>query len=141
MSVRPAPARRSSPCLALAVLVLLALPAMAAAMPRTAAASNHESYVIKSDGTLWSWGGNAFGGLGTGRLVPRELPAQVGSDATWKSITSGSSLRHRGAPQNGSLWHWGDHGFPFTTTSTSTRRRSVGRPLGHPSPQATCTFC
>ena len=104
--------------LALAVVMVLLLPALAAAEPRTAAASIHDSYVIKSDGTLWAWGGNAFGGLGTGDLLPRELPVQVGSVTTWKSITSGSSLGAVALRQDGSLWHWGDYGIPFTPTPT-----------------------
>jgi alpha-tubulin suppressor-like RCC1 family protein len=110
----------SRPCttlfaiLALAAAAVLLLPALVAATPRTAAANGYESYVIKSDGTLWAWGGNAFGGIGIGDTLPRELPVQVGSATTWKSIASDNSLGTVALRQDGTLWHWGDYGIPFT---------------------------
>jgi alpha-tubulin suppressor-like RCC1 family protein len=109
---RPWPALVAIPTLAL--LLLLLLPALAAADARTAAANIYESYVIKSDGTLWAWGGNAFGGIGSGDTLPRELPVQVGSVTTWKSIASDNSLGTVALRTDGTLWHWGDYGIPFT---------------------------
>ena len=102
--------------LALAFAALLLLPAMAAA--HTAAAADWESYVIKRDGTLWTWGGNAFGGLGRGDQVPRGVPVQMGAGATWKSVDHGNSVGTVALKQDGSLWHWGDLGIPFTTSPT-----------------------
>ena len=72
--------------LALALLALLVLPALAAAVSYRAAATEGESFVIKSDGTLWSWGGNYSGDLGVGDRQPSSLPVQVGSATTWTSI-------------------------------------------------------
>ena len=103
--------------LALALLALLALPAIAAAIPQKAAASDAESYVIKSDGSLWSWGGNAFGGLGRGDYVPQGIPARVGADADWKSMEYSGTYGIVALKQSGSLWHWGDLALPpFSTT-------------------------
>ena len=91
-----APRRRHAPdrwlllALVLAAALPLALPAAVAALPtaQKAAASDTESYIIKSDGTLWVWGSNAFGGLGLGLgdFLPRDVPVQLGVDTTWKSI-------------------------------------------------------
>jgi len=101
--------------LALALAALLLLPALAAAAARTAAAADWESYAIRSDGTLWTWGGNAFGGLGQGDLVPRGVPVQMGGETTWKSVAHGNSVGTVALKQDGSVWHWGDLGIPFTT--------------------------
>ena len=101
--------------LALALAALLLLPALAAAAARTAAAADWESYAIRSDGTLWTWGGNAFGGLGQGDLVPRGVPVQMGSETTWKSVAHGNSVGTVALKQDGTVWHWGDLGIPFTT--------------------------
>ena len=100
----------------LALALLLLLPALAAATPRTAAAADWESYAVKSDRTLWAWGGNAFGGLGQGNLVPRGVPVQVGLAADWKGVAHGNSLGTVALKTDGSLWHWGDLGIPFTTS-------------------------
>lgn len=41
---------------------------------------------VKTDGTLWAWGGNTYGALGTGDNVHRSSPVQVGSRNNWRSI-------------------------------------------------------
>lgn len=101
---------------ALACAALLLLPALAAATTRTAAAADWESYAIKSDGTLWAWGSNAFGGLGQGNTMPQGVPVQVGVAADWKSVSCGTSLGTVALKKDGSLWHWGATEIPFTTT-------------------------
>jgi alpha-tubulin suppressor-like RCC1 family protein len=44
---------------------------------------------IKTDGTLWAWGSNFYGGLGLSNLVNYSSPVQVGSLTTWKSVSPG----------------------------------------------------
>ena len=41
------------------------------------AASGYESYALKADGTVWSWGYNAFGQLGNGTTQNSGTPVQV----------------------------------------------------------------
>jgi alpha-tubulin suppressor-like RCC1 family protein len=64
---------------------------------------------LRSDGTLWSWGGNTNGQLGRGNTELSFQMAQVGQDANWLAISAGGShvvaLR-----RDGSLWAWGDNG-------------------------------
>lgn len=53
--------------------------------------SNTTGVAIKTDGTLWTWGGGYSGGLGDGTAVYRSSPVQVGLDANWAFVgrTSG----------------------------------------------------
>jgi alpha-tubulin suppressor-like RCC1 family protein len=46
-------------------------------------------HVIKSDGTLWAWGDNAYGKLGLGDQADRSSPVQVGSGTNWKATAGG----------------------------------------------------
>jgi alpha-tubulin suppressor-like RCC1 family protein len=43
----------------------------------------------KTDGTLWAWGDNANGQLGTNNRTYRSSPVQVGSDTNWTKTRSG----------------------------------------------------
>ena len=62
--------------------------------------------VIKTDGTLWTWGYNFSGVLGLGDAISRSSPVQVGLLNNWKSVAAG--LYHTAATQtDGSLWTWG----------------------------------
>ena len=50
--------------------------------------------VIKTDGTLWTWGDNDKGLLGLnqgGNPANRSSPTQVGTDTTWSTITGSCS--------------------------------------------------
>ncbi len=65
---------------------------------------------IKKDGTLWSWGDNAFGSLGDGTKVNSQVPKRIGKDKDWLSISAG--WRHTLAlKKDGSLWSWGNNGY------------------------------
>ena len=46
--------------------------------------------VVKADGTLWSWGYNASGGLGLGNTTYYSSPKQVGSLTTWQKAVNSS---------------------------------------------------
>jgi alpha-tubulin suppressor-like RCC1 family protein len=59
---------------------------------------------IKTDGTLWTWGGNAFGPLGNNTSVRRSFPAQtVAGGTNWKQVSGNcglsSSFQHMAAIQ------------------------------------------
>jgi alpha-tubulin suppressor-like RCC1 family protein len=67
---------------------------------------------IKSDGSLWCWGLNVHGELGLGTIASADLPARVGLQTDWLSISLGSNttcgLRGTsGGPTT--LWCWGDN--------------------------------
>ncbi len=66
------------------------------------------SFAIKEDGTLWGWGSNSSGQLGTGSTSQFSLiPVQVGT-STWKMVQTGNS--HTVAiKSDGTLWAWGNN--------------------------------
>jgi len=87
------------------------------------AAGNAFSLAIKTDGTLWAWGKNDVGQLGTGTTTNTYIPVQVGTDSDWVSVSAG--YQHVVAlKSNGALYTWGanDNGQlgNGTTTGVST---------------------
>jgi alpha-tubulin suppressor-like RCC1 family protein len=45
---------------------------------------------VKTDGTLWSWGGNSSGELGDTSTVNRSSPVQVGALTSWSKVSTGN---------------------------------------------------
>jgi hypothetical protein len=63
--------------------------------------------VIKSNGTLWSWGYNHFGQLAQNNETSYSSPIQVGTDTTWAAGGSTKYNTSRGIKTDGTLWTWG----------------------------------
>lgn len=62
---------------------------------------------VKTDGSLWAWGGNEYGQLGDGSRKTSTVPVKVMDDVA--AVNCGSS--YTGAIKtDGSLWMWGDNG-------------------------------
>ena len=81
-------------------------------------------FAVKTDGTLWAWGHNQWGQLGTNNLTHRSSPTQVGSLTNWKLVSSGS-YHHAGAVKNdGTLWMWGHNSYGQLGTNNLTHRSS-----------------
>jgi alpha-tubulin suppressor-like RCC1 family protein len=60
---------------------------------------------IKTDGTLWTWGSGAGGGLGNGTTTYYSSPIQIGSLTNWMQVAVGSSLY--AIKTDGTLWACG----------------------------------
>ena len=75
---------------------------------RLRTAFSDRSLAIKADGTLWAWGGNAYGALGDGTTTARPLPVQVAPGKTdgFTSVQA-ASARTLAIDSAGSLWAWG----------------------------------
>ncbi len=77
---------------------------------KTVSASDNTTYAIKADGTLWGWGDNEQGQLGTAAegMKCSSTPVQIGDDNTWKAAYGA-----RGAgffiKEDGSLWSIGSN--------------------------------
>jgi alpha-tubulin suppressor-like RCC1 family protein len=67
------------------------------------------STAIKTDGTLWVWGYNGQGSLGTNNTVRYSSPVQtVAGGTNWRSVSTGSFISSA-IKTDGTLWVWGDN--------------------------------
>jgi len=73
---------------------------------RAISAGKEHTVAIKSDGTLWAWGGNQYGQLGDGSLNASRVPKKIGSKKDWVKVSAG--FDHTVAiKSDGTLWAWG----------------------------------
>ena len=96
---------------------------------QTSAGSSHTT-AVKTDGTLWTWGRNSSGQLGTGTTTSRSSPGTTaGAGTTWCQVGSGYS--HTAAVKtDGTLWTWGRNSSGQLGTGTTTSRSSPGTTAG-----------
>lgn len=78
----------------------------------------------KTDGTLWTWGGNTLGQLGDTTTTHRSSPVQtISSNNTWRQASCG--LNHMSALKtDGTLWSWGGNSYGNLADNTTTHRSS-----------------
>jgi alpha-tubulin suppressor-like RCC1 family protein len=69
-------------------------------------AGGRQSFSIKTNGALWSWGQNAYGQLGLGNITYYSSPKQVGALTNWSQINS-SAYNVMAITTAGALWGWG----------------------------------
>jgi alpha-tubulin suppressor-like RCC1 family protein len=93
----------------LLVIVLLSVTAHSQCW-KSVSAGYQSTLAVKTDGTLWAWGDNDFGQLGTGNFVAKNAPVQVGTASDWKEVSCGEN-HVIALKTNGTLWAWGDNIF------------------------------
>jgi alpha-tubulin suppressor-like RCC1 family protein len=72
-----------------------------------AAGANH-TVALKADGTVWAWGSNASGQLGTGNIEESRAPVQVSGLSQVVKISAGAN--HSAALKaDGTVWVWGSN--------------------------------
>jgi len=78
---------------------------------KSVACSGGHTAAIKTDGSLWTWGYNNSGQLGTSNTTWRSTPVTTFAGGNnWKQVTCGN--RHTGAIKtDGTLWVWGSDDF------------------------------
>ena len=59
---------------------------------------------LKTNGTLWSWGYNTYGGLGLNDRTSRSSPTQVGTQTTWKEGIGTGFGFFAAVKTDGTLW-------------------------------------
>lgn len=64
--------------------------------------------IVKTDGTLWTWGNNDYGQLGLNDVNRRSSPVQVGAGTNWKYISSMAEA-FVAVKTDGTLWAWGNN--------------------------------
>jgi alpha-tubulin suppressor-like RCC1 family protein len=104
---------------------------------------------IKTDGTLWTWGWNFNGYLGTNDTTNRSTPVTTFSGGTdWKQVSGGASYT-TAIKTDGTLWTWGynnnnqlginntdDIYTPVTTFAGGTNWKQVSAGKGYPAQTA-----
>ena len=69
----------------------------------------YHTCAIKTDGSLWCWGDNSNGQLGTGNTTAVRVPTQIiVPTARWSAVTTGHA-HTCGLQSDGTLWCWGDN--------------------------------
>ena len=77
---------------------------------------------IKTDGTLWVWGTNDYGVLGTFDTAYKTTPVTTFAGGTnWKQVSSGGSVI-AAIKTDGTLWTWGLNTFGQLGDNTTTQR-------------------
>src|SRR5439155_1562430 len=92
-------------------------------------AGDTHTVALKSDGTLWAWGLNAYGQLGDGTTSrDRASPVAVGADSNWSAVAAGKGENGRAhtvaLKTDGTLWAWGHNGFGELGDGTPLSRSS-----------------
>ena len=97
------------------------------------AAGTQHSLAIRQDGTLWGWGDNLFGELGSDLFTETNVPVQIGADTNWLAV-SAAGFASYGLKRDGTLWFWGAGltGNVFTPTQIGTNQNWIGLPTGRP---------
>jgi alpha-tubulin suppressor-like RCC1 family protein len=91
---------------------------------QVSAGSQHTA-AIKTDGTLWLWGGNNYGGrLGDNTITHKSSPVQtVAGGTNWKQVACGS-IHTAAIKTDGTLWLWGFNTYGQLGDNTITHRSS-----------------
>jgi len=90
------------------VISIAVPPPVACVIAVAGGASN--SFVIKSDGTLWGSGRNDFGELGDNTFVDRLTLTRIGTTSDFQRVYARQSNTFA-IKTNGTLWAWGTNGY------------------------------
>ena len=99
------------------------------------AAGYLHSMALKSDGSLWTWGYNAYGQLGDGTVTNRTTPVQVkGGESGEEYLTdmmsvSGGNSHSAGVKKDGSVWGFGYNNYGQIGDGSTINRNAPVRIL------------
>ncbi len=83
---------------------------------------NVNSAAIKTDGTLWTWGDNGNGALGTNDGTNRLTPVTTFAGGTnWKQVSTGG-YHTVAIKTDGTLWTWGRNAYGQVGINDTTNR-------------------
>jgi len=101
---------------------------------RQVVAGGAHTVAILNDGSLWAWGSNSTGQLGSGQFetvrqpgwsfptrigINSYVPIQIGTDTNWASIAAGDT-NTVAIRTDGSLWEWGAIRYRYDGTPSGS---------------------
>ena len=89
---------------------------------RGISAGGYITSVIKTDGTLWTWGQNTYGDLGLNNRTNYSSPVQI-PGSTWSKISAGEDDM-ASIKTDGTLWVWGRNNAGQSGVNDKTARSS-----------------
>jgi alpha-tubulin suppressor-like RCC1 family protein len=88
------------------------------------ACNGYFTSAIKTDGTLWTWGDNTYGALGTNDTTSRTTPVTTFAGGTnWKQVACGSYFA-AAIKTDGTLWIWGRNLYPTLGINNNADRNT-----------------
>jgi len=66
------------------------------------------SIALKNDGTVWAWGDNGYGQLGTGNNASQNIPVQISNFTDVTAIAVGD-YHSMALKSDGTVWNWGNN--------------------------------
>ncbi|MBI3486036.1 hypothetical protein HY025_03785 [Candidatus Daviesbacteria bacterium] len=69
------------------------------------------SLALKSDGTIYGWGNNAYGQLGDNSTTNRTTPVRAGTISTGVEISAADGSDSYAVLSDGTVWDWGYGGY------------------------------
>ena len=99
------------PQLLIAILLLPSAVAAGGCSPQQRSVLAGEGWsglALKSNGTVWAWGYNPYGGLGDGTITDRHTPVQVSGLSGVVSV-AGEGYSGLALKSDGTVWAWGDN--------------------------------
>lgn len=69
-----------------------------------------QTIALKTNGTLWGWGGNASGQLTSANPKQVPAPVQIGTNSNWFDVSCGAS-HVMGLRKDSTLWLWGQNNY------------------------------
>lgn len=86
--------------------------------------SNDRCSAVKTDGTLWNWGSNAFGELGDNTTDFKSSPVQtVAGGTNWLQVATGG-FHSAAIKTDGTLWLWGQNSYGELGNDNTTNMSS-----------------
>jgi alpha-tubulin suppressor-like RCC1 family protein len=90
---------------------------------KSVACSNGSTFAIKTDGSLWVWGFNNNGQLGTNDLTARGTPVTTFAGGNnWKQSFSCAATTIAAIKTDGTLWVWGGNSVAQLGTNDKNNR-------------------
>lgn len=75
----------------------------------SAASEDSGVFALKADGSIWSWGYNHLGQLGTNNIISYSSPVQIVGNHSFISIIPNHGYFGAAIKSDGSVWTWGDN--------------------------------